>query len=138
MGSVALHWSPATPRALIAHRYEYDATKDGAYAISLKSIEHRLSLVAVGQAESGTGADWYLQPVDMAEINESGFPNLDAPNSDRLEVSGKNIGAIGHRTAAKRKQLKAGVSDLPGIAAVVGFERAMVRIDHPDDHGGDE
>lgn len=44
-------------------------------------------------------------------------------------MSGKDRGPIGHRIYVKRAQLEAGDSAIPGIAAVVGFERAIVRIE---------
>lgn len=53
----------------------------------------------------------------------------------RLEVSGQNVGTIGHRTLMKEKQVGGGNSPIPGIAAVVGFQRAIVAIKQAIDMG---
>jgi hypothetical protein len=126
---VSMRWTPASPEARAAHFYEHDATKDGAYAVCLLCIEHRLDLVAVGQAEAGTGADWYVAPPEYARVDESGFPDLDVPGIHRLEVSGVNKGPVGHRLNEKREQSIRPGSCIPGLAGVVGFEYAVVRVE---------
>ena len=123
-----LFWKPATAVEKNANANTLDATRDGAYALGLLSVETTLGLVAIGRAEELTGADWYVSPVGQKPYDAFGFPNLDAPNVHRLEVSGQDKGSLGARMTEKRKQLKAGHSALSGYAVVVGFERAIVRI----------
>ena len=128
-GRMRFSWDPPDQRAQSAHAYKHDATKDGAYAISLICVQHRMELVAVGEAEAGSGADWYVAPPN-AGLDESGAPNLDDPGVRRLEVSGQDLGTPGYRVGVKKEQLRQGDSAIPGIASVVAFERAIVRIEH--------
>jgi len=132
-----LQWEPPTPRARNCHANEHDATKDGAYAVILLTVERQLRLVAVGQAETGTGADWFVAPIGRGR-DESGAPNLDHPEVLRLEVSGQNTGTIGHRIRVKQQQVARGSPSIAGIAAVVGFERAVIRIEDAVTRGDHE
>ena len=79
-------------------------------------------MVAVGRAETRTGADYYLGPADQTvEDYETAF---------RLEVSGVdncNPSLIQTRLKQKLAQASKGESNLPAIAAVVGFSTAEVR-----------
>jgi hypothetical protein len=65
-----------------------------------------------------------------------GFPNLDVPGIHRLEVSGVNKGPIGHRVKQKKEQLAKAGLHIPGLAGVVGFEYASVRIESAEDEEG--
>jgi hypothetical protein len=91
-----------------------DATRDGAYCLSLAIIEAEFGFVTLARAETKTGADYYV-----------GCPEaLDLEKAFRLEVSGTDKGdrpIIQSRVKEKLNQLKRGTSNRPGIAAVVGF-----------------
>jgi len=128
-------WEPPDQVVLNTHANELDATRDGAYAVSLVCLERRLGLVAVSRAAQGTGADWLLAPAGET-ASDAGWLDLDAPDYlVRLEVSGQDRGALGNRARLKREQVRAGNSPLSGITAVVGFERAAVRIERVDEKG---
>jgi hypothetical protein len=106
-----------------AHANEIDATETGAYGVSLAAVEAVAGLVAVRRAETLTGADWYIAPYG-AEIE-------DLEGCIRLEVSGINTGAssdIRRRLGEKVAQAARGDSNLPAMAAVVGFKVLEVAI----------
>jgi hypothetical protein len=95
---------------------EIDATEAGAYGMALASIEISDGLVAYTRAETLSGVDYYLGPADNTL--------LDLENSHRLEVSGistDNESKMIARLKRKIDQAKAGNSNLPAIAAIVGF-----------------
>jgi hypothetical protein len=106
-----------------AHANEIDATEYGAYGISLATVESVAGMVAVGRAEKLTGADWYIAP--------DGVLLEDLESCVRLEVSGINAGSSGdvkRRLQEKIVQAAKGQSNLPAIAAVVGFKVLEVAI----------
>jgi hypothetical protein len=110
-------------RMLNAHANEIDATETGAYGVSLAAVEAVAGLVAVRRAETLTGADWYIAH-DGTEIE-------DLESCIRLEVSGINAGAssdIRRRLREKVAQAARGKSNLPAMAAVVGFKVLEVAI----------
>ena len=116
----SLSWRGASGRENAAWANRDDATRDGAYSISIATIESEYSLFAVSRAETRTGADYYLS-------GEGETDNLD--NSYRLEVSGTDSGDISQRLKEKVKQTRAGESDRPAIACVVRFCDATVAIE---------
>jgi hypothetical protein len=100
---------------------EIDATEAGAYCLALAAIEVSDGLVAYARAETHTGADYYL--------GQAGTDFDDLENSHRLEVSGISLAdesKINARLRRKVAQAKAGRSNLPAIAAVVGFSSKTV------------
>lgn len=106
-----------------AHANEIDATETGAYGVSLAAVEELAGLVAVGRAETLTGADWYVAP-NGAQIE-------DLEDCIRLEVSGISAGGsadIKRRLREKVAQAARGESNLPAIAAVVGFKALEIAI----------
>jgi len=106
-----------------AHANEIDATEIGAYGVSLAAVEDVAGLVAVRRAETLTGADWY--------IAQAGADIEDLESCIRLEVSGTNAAASGdvnRRLREKVAQAARGESNLPAIAAVVGFKVLEVAI----------
>lgn len=110
-------------RMRAAHANEIDATEAGAYGVSLAAVEDIEGLVAVGRAETLTGADWYVAP-DGASLE-------DLENCIRLEVSGTSAGTsaeINRRLLEKIAQASRGDSNLPAIASVVGFKALEVVI----------
>ena len=115
----------ALPDARIsnAHANETDATETGAYGVSLAAVEAVIGLVAVRRAETLTGADWYIAP--------TGTTIEDLETCIRLEVSGTSAGAskeITRRLLEKIAQAGRGQSNLPAIAAVVGFKALEIAI----------
>jgi hypothetical protein len=110
-------------RTLNAHANEIDATETGAYAVSFAAIEAANGLVAVRRAETLTGADWYIAP--------RGTNSEDLESCIRLEVSGTNTGATGdikRRIREKLSQAARGASNLPAMAAVIGFKALEIVI----------
>ena len=106
-----------------AHANDTDATEAGAYGMSLAAVESVLGMVAVGRAETLTGADWYIAP--------TGEKVEDFENCTRLEVSGVGGGSsadVTHRLLTKIMQTRHGQSNLPAIAAVVGFRVRQISI----------
>jgi hypothetical protein len=106
-----------------AYANEIDATEDGAYGLSLAAVESVAGMVAVRRAETLTGADWYIAP--EGELLE------DLEGCVRLEVSGTLAGSssdVNRRLQEKVAQAAKGNSNLPAIAAVVGFKVLEVAI----------
>ena len=118
---VSAEWVMPDERTKHAWANKDDATRDGAYALSLSAVEVMRGLVAVRRAETRTGADYYLgDPTRLWEGFEASF---------RLEVSGTDEGGeavIRGRLREKLEQARKGNSNLPAIASVVGF--AALRI----------
>ena len=115
----------AVPDARVrkAHANDIDATETGAYGVSLAAVEDIAGLVAISRAETLTGADWYVAP--------SGARIEDLESCIRLEVSGISAGAtsdLNRRLREKLAQAARGESNLPAIAAVVGFKAREVAI----------
>jgi hypothetical protein len=110
-------------RMLNANANEIDATEAAAYAVSLAAVEAVAGLVAVRRAATLTGADWYIAP--------KGISSDDLEDCIRLEVSGVNAGLssdIKRRVRDKLAQARRGASNLPAIAAVVGFKALVIAI----------
>jgi hypothetical protein len=81
-----------------------------------------LGLLAVQRAETRTGADYYMAPVPVTSL-ETAY---------RLEVSGVDHGdekAVKRRLSEKVQQARRGSSNLPAIAAVVGFLERRIEIE---------
>ena len=77
-----LRWSAPDDTACRSWRNRDDATRDGAYIVSLAVVEQELGLVALSRADTRTGADYYV-----------GRPGqLDLEDAFRLEVSGVDKG----------------------------------------------
>jgi hypothetical protein len=84
-------------------------------------------MVAVRRAQTRTGADYYIAPIDRdLEDLESHF---------RLEVSGTDLGKsdVKRRLIMKLEQAKQGRSNLPALAAVVGFKVQLILIQTVDE-----
>lgn len=116
-------WTPTDGRTQAAWANEPDATRDAAYCVALAAVEDQQNLVAIGRAESRSGADYLLMPVGV-EVE-------DFETAIRLEVSGIDSGsnaAVTKRLSEKLEQASRGESDLPAIAAVVGFKVRAVAI----------
>lgn len=118
-----VHWQSPDERASRAWANRDDATRDGAYSVSLAAIEVEQGLVAVGRAETRTGADYLVAEPGSTEDYEEAL---------RLEVSGTDAGdasAIRQRLRQKTQQVKDGGADTPALACVVGFAELQVAIE---------
>ncbi len=114
-------WTECDAALKAAWANKDDATRDGAYGLALAAVEETRKLVAVGRAETRTGADYYLSETPVAPDSFEG--------SVRLEVSGTSDGSnsvINARLAQKLEQAKKGTSNLPAIASVVGFSELRI------------
>jgi hypothetical protein len=111
-----VEWKPTDDRIKKAWANKDDATRDGAYAVALASTELSKGLVAIHRAETKTGADYYVAPVNASSD--------DLENWYRLEVSGTDLDEIQvkARLNTKVEQTKKGNSNLPALAAVIGFK----------------
>jgi len=110
-------------RTLKAWNNDIDTTEAGAYGVAIAAVEAEEELVAIGRAETQTGADWYVAP--------RGEQHEDLESCFRLEVSGLDAGSksdIEARLRQKIEQTHRGKSNLPAIASVVGFKERLVLI----------
>jgi hypothetical protein len=124
-----LAWSVPNETAQLSWRNQDDATRDGAYIISLAIVEHELGMVALSRADTRTGADYYI-----------GRPSAnDLEGAFRLEVSGVGNGGqvkIRRRLRQKLDQASRGDSFLPAYASVVGFREATILVSLVEDSKG--
>jgi len=114
-----LGWQFPDDTAQRAWKNADDATRDGAYIVSIAAAERELGLVALSRAETRTGADYYVGPPNAQDL-ESAF---------RLEVSGIDQGSssiVRRRLREKEEQAQRGHSSLPAYASVVEFQGANV------------
>ena len=119
--TATVDWQQPSGRVKKAWANETDATEAGACAIVLAAVELSKGLVAVGRAETLTGADYYVAP-------QGSMPG-DLEDCLRLEVSGVDSGSntvVGRRLKNKLAQARRGLSDLPAIAGVAGFRARLV------------
>ena len=124
--AVVVDWEPTNAREQAAMANQDDATRDGAYACALAAIEVTRGLVAVRRAERRSGVDYYLAPAgQVVEDLEAAW---------RLEVSGTqlNEAQVRYRLSTKMQQAGAVHSDLPALAAVVGFMARLIMIREVD------
>jgi hypothetical protein len=122
-----LHWQSTNDRDRNAWANLEDATRDGAYALALATIEYLHGFVAVRRAQSRTGADYYISPIDQD-------PD-DFEQCYRLEVSGTHLNrsAIQQRLRQKIIQTQLGTCPSPAIVAIVGFQEKVVIIQTVED-----
>lgn len=115
-------WTLTDDREKRAWANTDDATRDGAYAVALASTELSRNLVAISRAETKTGADYYVAPPD-ADVE-------DMESWLRLEVSGTDLDEkqVGYRLNQKVTQASKGNSNLPALAAVVGFRASVISL----------
>jgi hypothetical protein len=122
-----LNWLPTNDRERSAWANLEDATRDGAYALALAALEQLCGFVAVRRAQSRTGADYYISPIDR---NPEDFEQC-----YRLEISGTHLktAAIQQRLRQKINQTQLGNCPLPAIAAIVGFREKVIIIQTVED-----
>lgn len=131
-----LAWRAPSDRERRSQNNRDDATRDAACLVALGAIESTRGMVTYGRMDTRTGAD-YL-------VAEPGLDPDDLEDKVRLEVAGQDAGRDGElRSRLKRKvrQVQLGHSCLPGMAAVVGFHRALalvVDVERPGNVLGDD
>jgi hypothetical protein len=120
--TTAVHWQITDDPTKRAWANADDATRDGAYAVAIASAELSRSLFAISRAETKTGADYYVAP--------AGSSTDDMEDWYRLEVSGTDLDErqVGYRVTTKVKQAQKGDSNLPALAAVVGFKASLISL----------
>lgn len=117
-----VEWEETDEQCKKAWANKDDATRDGAYAVAIAATELSRGLFAVKRAETLTGADYYIAPF--------GKDIEDLEDCLRLEVSGTDLNEsqIKQRLIKKVNQALSGKSNLPALAAVVGFKAKMILI----------
>ena len=115
-----VRWTPPDDRCKRAWANRDDAARDGAYACALAATELVLGLCAIRRAETLTGADYYISSPD-SDVD-------DLERCLRLEVSGTHSDEyeFRRRLNVKVKQARKGQSNLPAMAAVVGYRVRMI------------
>lgn len=116
-------WRATGKRTKLSWKNKDDATRDGAYAFAIAGVEVMEGLFIVSRAETKTGADYYVAP--------KGAHPGDLESCIRLEISGVGdlgIDKVKKRLKAKEKQVAEGRSNLPALAAVVGFKEKVILI----------
>lgn len=119
---VNVAWAKPDDRILVAWANLDDATRDGAYAVAIATVEHMLGFIAVSRAERRSGADYYVAPPDtMVEDLEDCY---------RLEVSGTSLDLpeLRRRLRNKVEQLNDARND-QAIAVVVGFNVKQILLE---------
>ena len=122
-----LDWQPPKDRARRAWANRDEATRDGAYSLSLAGVEAEYGMVAIARADTGTGADYYVAPPGEHE---------DLENAYRLEVSGIDQGGesdIRSRLQQKILQVRNGSAGGPALVAVVGFATRRIALKEVED-----
>ena len=122
-----VEWEVADVRVQAAWANTDDATRDGAYAVAIAATELLRGMFAVRRAETRTGADYYVA-----------FANQDLEdleNCFRLEVSGTHSdkSEVKKRLRVKLEQAKQGNSNLPALAAVIGFRVQLILLQTVDE-----
>lgn len=122
-----VEWEVTDSRVQAAWANADDATRDGAYAFAIAATELLRGMVAVRRAETRTGADYY--------IALSGQDLEDLENCFRLEVSGTHSdkSEVKRRLRVKLDQARQGNSNLPALAAVIGFRVQLILLQTVDE-----
>jgi hypothetical protein len=125
-----VEWEETDSRVKAAWANADDATRDGAYAFAIAATELLRGMVAVRRAETRTGADYYiaLSDQDLEDLE-------DLENCFRLEVSGTDSdkSEVKRRLRMKLEQARKGNSNLPALAAVIGFRVQLILLQTVDE-----
>lgn len=114
-------WEVPSGELIGAWGNDIDVVEWAAYGLALAGIELTRGLVALGRAETKSGADYYL---GLADDDVK-----DLETVKRLEVSGVGAGAeaaIQSRLKKKLLQAAQGASDVPAVASIVGFGTPLI------------
>ena len=125
--SVRVEWAVSNDALRNAWRNEIDAAEAAGYCFAIAATELIRELFAVSRAETRTGADYYLA--------SKGRSMNDLEDCIRLEVSGTSRGTISYlrQTLVKKSnQARRGASNLPALAAVVGFLNQKILVKSVD------
>lgn len=116
-------WQPVEDMLRRSYNNHDDAVRDGAYVMAFAAIEEVEGLVAVGRAETKTGADYYVAPL--------GTVPQDFEEALRLEVSGTDgtVATCRARLKLKQEQTRQGSGTEPALAAVVGFKQRLILVE---------
>ncbi len=117
---VQIIWDEVDDRIKKAWANESDRVRDGAYACAIASVEEIKKLFAIQRAETLTGSDYYVAPINA--------DSSDLEDWYRLEVSGTDLNKTEVRSRLKKKvsQMIKGISNLPAIAVVIGFKAKLI------------
>lgn len=115
--AVAIAWTEPTPQQRASHVNEKDGPEDGATAVAIAAA-HGLGYTVVRRTRQGSGCDYLMV--------KHGEPENDF---HKLEVSGTGNGNLASRLAQKVLQGRGGDLQRPGMAVVVGFERARILVE---------
>jgi len=120
-------WELTDDRTRGAWANKDDAPRDGAYALAIAATELLRGMVAVHRAETRTGADYYIAPAnqDLEDLEGCYRLEVSGTNSDKSEVK--------RRLRVKLEQAKQGKSNLPALAAIVGFKVQLILLYTVDD-----
>jgi hypothetical protein len=116
-------WEATDARMRGAWANEIDTTEAGAYACALATVEVLKGMFAVRRAETRTGADYYVGPAGQ------GLDDLE--NCFRLDVGGNDRGSESYVAGLLRRKVQQtidGESNLPALAAAVGFQAKLVML----------
>ena len=127
------NWDTPDSRTKAAWANRDDATRDGAYGLTLAAADRFLGLVAYARAATLTGADYLVRPGN-AEAGE----DLDLEGDVwRLEVSGidrcDSEAMLRARLNQKVNQTRKGKLSTPALAGVVGFSLARIAFRYAED-----
>ncbi|WP_431052484.1 hypothetical protein [Roseateles sp. L2-2] len=117
-------WQPIEDMQRRSYNNQDDAVRDGAYVMAFAAVEEVEGLVAIGRAETKTGADYYVAPLGTAPE--------DFEEALRLEVSGTDGGTAATcraRLKQKQEQTRQGSGSEPALAAVVGFKQRLILVE---------
>lgn len=124
-------WTTPTERQHAAWANIDDATRDGAYGVVIAAAEAHFGYFVVGRARTGSGSDYLFstqsldQPSDeLLDLQESELVRLEVSGIDRCTGDAQ----LDARLQAKLKQVRDGRSALPGMAGVVAFNMARVKL----------
>lgn len=122
-----VEWEVTDSRVQAAWANADDATRDGAYAFAIAATELLRGMVAVRRAETRTGADYYIA------LSSQDLEDLE--NCFRLEVSGTHSdkSEVKRRLRIKLDQARQGNSNLPALAAVIGFRVQLILLQTVDE-----
>lgn len=122
-----VEWDVTDDRVRVAWANTDDATRDGAYAVAIAATELLRGMFAIRRAETRTGADYYIA------LSDQDLEDLE--NCFRLEVSGTHSdkSEAKRRLRMKLEQAKKGKSNLPALAAVIGFRIQLILLQTVDE-----
>lgn len=121
-------WEVTDSRTRSAWANEKVATEFGAYALALAAVELTQGMVAVRRADTPTGADYYIARPEAANSE-------DMEDWLCLEVSGidnGDVAVVKQRLRQKVEQAIKGKSNLPALAAVIGFRARLAMVKSVD------